>query len=71
MVVVATGSGPLSCASQMFDFIRVLNICRVRSEDVAELEDIFDVCDFVDFFLILGRSTGAEALKGNSVIIQN
>ena len=40
MVVVVTVSGPLSCTSQMFDFIRALNICRVRSEDVAELEDI-------------------------------
>lgn len=62
MVVVVTVSGPLSCTSQMFDFIRALSICRVRSEDVAELEDILDVCDFVDFFFILGRSTGAEAL---------
>ena len=41
MVVVVTVSGPLSCTSQMFDFIRALSICRVRSEDVAELEDIW------------------------------
>ena len=40
MVVDITVSGPLSCTSQMFDFIRALSICRVRSEDVAELEDI-------------------------------
>ena len=40
MVVVVTVSGPLSCTSQMFDFIRALSICRVRSEDVAELEEI-------------------------------
>lgn len=39
MVVVVTASGPLSCASHMFDFIRVLSICLVLSEEVAELED--------------------------------
>lgn len=39
MVVVVTVSGPLSCTSLMFDFIRAPSICRVRSEDVAELED--------------------------------
>lgn len=26
-----------------------------------------DVCDFVDFFLILGRRTGAEALQKGAV----
>ena len=41
MVVVVTVSGPLSCTSQMFDFIRAFRICWVRSEDVAELEDIW------------------------------
>ena len=40
MVVVVTVSSPLSCTSQIFDFIRAVGICRVRSEDVAELEEI-------------------------------
>ena len=40
MVVVVTVSSPLSCTSQIFDFIRAVGICRVRSGDVAELEEI-------------------------------
>ena len=43
MVVVVTVSSqlsPLFCTSQIFDFIRAVGICRVRSEDVAELEEI-------------------------------
>lgn len=52
----------MSCTSQMFDFIRVRSTCFVLSEDVAELEDTLYVCDLVDLLLILGRSTGAEAL---------
>lgn len=42
VVVVTVLSGPVSCTSQMFDFIRVLNICFVLSEDVAELEDTWN-----------------------------
>ena len=40
MVVVVTVSGPLSCTSQIFDFIRDLSICLALSDDSAELEDI-------------------------------
>lgn len=59
---VVTESGSLSCTSQMFDFIRDFSICRVLSDAAEELEENLSVCDFVDFFLILGRRTGAEGL---------
>lgn len=39
VVVVTVLSGPMSCSSHMFGFIRALSICFVLSEDVVELED--------------------------------
>lgn len=38
LLVVIVG-GPLSCTSQMFDFIRDLSICLALSGDAVELED--------------------------------
>ena len=42
VVVVTVLSGPTSCTSQMFDFIRVRSTCFALSEDVAELEDTWN-----------------------------
>ena len=39
VVVVTILSGPMSCSSQMFDFIRVRSTRFFLSEEVAELED--------------------------------